>query len=481
MGKLHQIHTSISCSFSLLLTGLLYVWPSYTLEQFKDSHTKLLKAPMTDVESSLLGSLPPLGAIIGTALTGVVIEKFGRQKGGMLLTLPFVVSWAMVDFSSTSTMILIGRFIGGIGCGPSFVYGPMFISEIAEKSIRGTLASVPIAFNCMGVQMSYILGWYLTYRYIVWVNLACSILGMALLMTVTESPVYLLRQNREEDARLAIAHYRGESPESKIVLEELSQLKQQITPAVELIAMNIEYNTKSEEAEKEKLNTDDDSPKIKTRMSPLKLLFLSPSSRRGFIVVGLCLLLQVLMGVLPVQVYAKQIFTQAAPSLSSNFCCVMLAMVLLVGSLSSLVAADKFGRKFLLVTSSILVALCVSSMGIFLQTGIVPPWVTAVLILVYCFFFMFGAGSIPFVLIGECFMPEVQSLATILLLELSWLFNFFILGVFPFMVKYIGIHGSFYTFACCAVFDSLICYFLVPETKGLTRDQIQEKLLRRKK
>ncbi|CAG5054943.1 unnamed protein product [Parnassius apollo] len=329
--------------------------------------------------------------------------------------------------------------------------------------------------------MSYILGWYLTYRYVVWVNLACSILGVALLMTVTESPVYLLRQNREEDARLAIAHYRGESPASKIVLEEVSRLKQQITPAVELIATNIEDNPKRKEAEKEKLNTDDFSPKMQTRMSPLKVLFLSPSSRRAFIVVGLCLALQVMMGMLPVQVYAKQIFTQAAPSLSSHFCSIMLGMVLLVGSLSSLVMTDKCGRKFLLIISSILVALCLSSMGIFMQTDIVPPWVTAVLILVYCFSFMFGAGSIPYVLIAECFMPEVQGLATVLLGEMVWLFNFAIIGVFPFMIKYIGIHSSFYIFACCAVFNSFIAYFLVPETKGLTKDQIQEKVLRRKK
>ncbi|CAG4952206.1 unnamed protein product [Parnassius apollo] len=481
MAKLHQIHTSISCSFSSLLAGLLSVWTSYTLEQFKDSHTKLLKAPMTDVESSLLGSLPSLGAMVGTALTGVVIGKFGRKKGGMLLTLPFVVSWAMIDLSSTSMMILIGRFIGGIGGGTALVYGPMFISEVAEKSIRGTLGSVPVAMYCIGIPMSYVLGWYLTYRYVVWVNLACSILGMALLMTVTESPVYLLQQNREEDARLAIAHYRGESPASKIVLEELSRLKQQTTPAVELIAMNIEDNPKTDKAEKEKLNTDDDFPEMKMRMMPLKLLFLSPSSRRAFIVVGLCIFLQAMMGMVCVQAYAKQIFTQAAPSLSSHFCSVMLGMVLLVGSMSSLVVADKFGRKFLLITSSILVALCLSSMGIFLQTGIAPPWVTAVLILVYCSSFMLGAGSIPYVLIAECFILEVQSLAILLLLEMVWLVNFFVVGVFPFIVKYIGIHGSFYIFACCAVFNSLVSYFLVPETKGLTKDQIQEKLLRRKK
>lgn len=58
--------------------------------------------------------------------------------------------------------------------------------------------AVPMASYCLGVQLSYILGWILTYRYILWVNLACSVLAVVLILTVTESPVYLLRQNREE-------------------------------------------------------------------------------------------------------------------------------------------------------------------------------------------------------------------------------------------------------------------------------------------
>ncbi|CAH2057408.1 unnamed protein product, partial [Iphiclides podalirius] len=480
MGKLQQFHTTISCSFPSLLTGLLYVWPSYTLGLYTASDTVLLSAPMADLESSLLGSLPSLGAMFGTLLVGWIISRFGRQKGGMLLILPFVLSWIIIDFSTSSIAILVARFIGGIGCGSVLVYSPIFISEVAEESIRGTLASVPVATYCLGVQLSYILGWVLSYRYILWVNLACSILAVALIMTVTESPVYLLRQNREEEARLAIAHYRSESPTSKVVLEELSRLKQQITPAVELIEMNNDDNIKSEEAEKEKLNTENHSPEVKAKMSSFKILFTSPSSRRGFMIVNLTLSLQVMMGMVAVQVYAKQIFSQATPSLSSHFCSVMFALVLFIGSVVSLLAADRFGRKFLLITSSISVALCLIAMGLFLQTSIVPPWVTALLILVYCFFFMYGAGNVPYVLMTECFVPEVHSLASALLMEWVWLLNFFIIGVFPFMIKYFGIHGSFYVFACFAILDTLVGLFLLPETKGLTNEQIQEALLRRK-
>ncbi|XP_068624914.1 facilitated trehalose transporter Tret1-like [Battus philenor] len=483
MGKIHQLHTAISCSFASVLTGLLYVWPSYTLGLYTASDTSLLTSPMTDVESSLLGSLPSLGAMLGSVIVGGVISHLGRQKGGMVLVLPFVISWLIIDFTSSTTMILIARFIGGIGCGSVLVFAPIYISEVAEESIRGSLASVPVASYCIGVQLSYIVGWFLSYRYVLWVNLASSILGVALMMTVTESPIFLLRQNREEDAKLAIAHYRGESPSSKIVLEEISRLKQLIMPAVELAAINVvaEDTVKAEESEKEKLNGQSAEPEMTSKISSFKMLYLSPSSRRGFMVVGLSLSLQVMMGMVPVQVYAKQIFSQSAPTLSSHLCSVMFATVILVGSLISLVVADKFGRKMLLIISSVSVALCLVSMGLLLQTGIGPPWITAVLILVYCFFFMFGAGSIPYVLMSECFLPEVQSLASTLLMEWVWLLNFFIIGVFPFMIKYLGIHGSFYAFACFAVTDVCVALFLVPETKGLTNDQIQEALMRRRK
>ncbi|XP_050356143.1 facilitated trehalose transporter Tret1-like isoform X2 [Nymphalis io] len=462
-----------------MLTGLLYVWPSYTLQLYTDKNTTLLSSPMTDLESSLVGSLPSLGAMAGTAIIGWILSVFGRQKGGLIIALPLMISWLMIDMTSSSTLILIARFIGGTSGGAFMVHSPIYVSEVAEESIRGTLASAPITCYCLGVLLSYILGWFFTYRYIIWANIICCLIYVGLMMTVTESPVFLMRQKREEDARMAIAHYRGASLSSKIVMEEFSRLKQQITPAVELIA--VDSDSKADEAEKEKLNNSNDDSEEKPKMSSFKVLFISPSSRRAFTVVGLTLSLQVMMGMVAVQVYAKDIFANAAPSLSSHFCSVMFALVLLSGSLLSALFSDKFGRRVLLVTSSIAVGLCLSGMGVFIQTSILPPWVTAVLILLYCFAFMFGSGSVPYVLLTEAFIPEVQSLASMLLMEWVWLLNFFIVGVFPYMIKFFGVHGSFYSFACFAIIDTIIGLFLVPETKSLTNEQIQEAFLRRRK
>lgn len=78
--------------------GSLNVWPSYTLKLYTDNTTTLLTAPMSEFESSLVGSLPSLGAMLGTGITGVLIDYFGRKRGAMLLILPFIVSLFNVSF-----------------------------------------------------------------------------------------------------------------------------------------------------------------------------------------------------------------------------------------------------------------------------------------------------------------------------------------------------------------------------------------------
>ncbi|CAG9570613.1 unnamed protein product [Danaus chrysippus] len=475
MGKIHQAHTSLTCGLGNMLTGLLYVWPSYTIVHFTKTDTEYLNAPMTEIESSLVGSLPSLGAMAGTVLVGWLMSIFGRQKTGLILAFPMLASWLMIDLTRSSMVILIARFLSGVSGGGFLVHSPIFISEVAEPSIRGTLASAPMTFYCIGILVSYLMGWFLTYRYIIWGNLVCCIVYAALMITVTESPVYLLRQNREEEARLAISHYLGGSVNSKAVLEEFSRLKEQVVPAVELVAKD------PDQSEKQKLNSEinDVEQQTKDKMSPMKMLFVSPASRRAFTTVFLILSLQVMMGMIAVQVYAKDIFTHAAPNLSSHFCSVMFASTLLLGSLINGLLLDKFGRKIPLISSSIATGVCLVGLGFFIQTSIAPAWVTALMILFFCFSFMSGAGSVPYVMLAEMFTSEVQSVASMILMEWVWLLNFLLVGVFPFMIKFLGVHGAFYSFALFALFDCLVAIFVVPETKGLTIDQIQKVLLYR--
>ncbi|XP_075985347.1 facilitated trehalose transporter Tret1-like [Anticarsia gemmatalis] len=479
VGRLRQFHTALAAAAGSLIMGLMNVWPSYTSELYFSNTTTPLSAPMTKAEESLLGSLPSLGAMCGCAIAGVLINSLGRRYGGVVLSLPVFLAWVIISMTSSIRVILAARFLAGISGGASLVLAPIFISEVAEDSIRGTLASSSMFLYCSGTLLSYIIGWALTYRIILFFMMGFSLAATVLIFLVVESPVYFLRQNREEDAKLSIAKYRGVPVTSMLVLDELAKLKQLVMPSVQLVSV-IETDPKALEAEKEKLNSEENDQEVQQSTPSFKLLFVQPASRWAFTVVITVISMQVLMGIVPVQVYAKTVFTETDPSKADMYT-VLFAVFLFFGTGVTGVVADKAGRRVLLIASSALVFVCMIALGYLMQSKIAPPIITVLLILAYCFAFMFGAGSIPYVLLAEAFIPEVQNLASMIIIEWVWFLNFAIIAVFPYMISAFGIYGSFYIFGTMGLINAIFAYMYVPETKGLSNAQIQDLFLSRKR
>ncbi|XP_053618404.1 facilitated trehalose transporter Tret1-like [Plodia interpunctella] len=479
-GKLNQVHTAFAAALGSFIMGLLNVWPSYTAPQLKAENTTLLSTPLTDFQVPLLGSLPSLGAMIGTGVVGLIINKFGRKIGGLAICIPYVLSWTIIEVSRSSMLILAARFISGVGGGAFLAYAPIFISEVAEASIRGALASFPMIAYGLGLLVSYTIGWFFSYHIIIWFNILMSVLVCLLLFTVKESPTFLVRAKRDEEARVSLAAYRGVSASSMVVFEELASLKAQLMPAVQLVSIN-EDPVKSEDGENQKLKLENDAVnEEKPKMSPLKQLFTEPASRRAFTVLAVVITNQVFMGMVPVQVYAKSVFNKADPA-NADLYSVVFALVFLGGCTLSAVIADLAGRKILIILSSVSLALCLVTLGLQMQIKFAPDWVTVFIVMAYCFCFMCGAGSIPYVLLTEIFSPEVQNVASMIIIEWVWFTNFLIIGIFPLLIKLIGMHGIFFTFAGVSILNAALAYIMVPETKGLTSLQIQDLFLRRKK
>ncbi|XP_075985324.1 facilitated trehalose transporter Tret1-like [Anticarsia gemmatalis] len=478
IGRLRQFHAAFASGFGTFLMSVVTVWPSYTSELYMSNTTTPLSAPMTRMEEALLGSLPALGAVAGTVTAGPIVDMFGRKNGGLLLTLPYVLSWAVIAVSSSIKVILAARFLAGLSGGGTLVLVPILVSEVSEDSIRGFLASIPTLQACLGNLLSYMIGWFLPHKMVLWVNVVFAVAGSLLFLLVEESPVFLLKKRRDEDAKKAIARYRGLPTSSRIVQEELFRLKQLVSPGVQYESI-LESGTKAQEAEKnEKINHQDILPQKQT--SSYKTLFLSPASRRAFILVTTLITLQVFMGMVPVQVYLSTVFTETDPTRADMFT-VIFASLQCFASLVIVIAADRTGRRFLQITSSALICLCLTALGFLLQTRVAPSWVTVVVIMLYCFLFVVGAGSIPYVLLAEMFVPEVMNLATTLIIEWMWFTNFVIITIFPYMIEFFGIYGTFYGFAAVSLVNALTSYFILPETAGLSIEQIQEKLLPRRK
>ncbi|XP_026728050.1 uncharacterized protein LOC113494101 [Trichoplusia ni] len=477
-GRLRQVHVAVAGGFGSLIMGSVNVWPSYTSEYYSSNTTTPLSAPMTKGEEALLGSLPSLGAMIGTAIAGFLINRFGRRNGGVILSLPYVLTWAIIGVSTSMKLILASRFFAGIAGGGFLVLTPIFISEVAEDSIRGGLASVAVLLYCLGTFISYMAGWFLTYKYIIWIQLLLSAMGTLLIFLVVESPVYLLKNNRDEEARESMAKFRGVEVTSPVVIKEMTRIRNQLMPAVEMISIT-DTDPKAEEAEKQKLNLEEAMPEVQ-KMSAIKLLFVSPSSRRGFVVVSTVISMQVFMGIVPVQVYSKTVFTETDPA-HTDLYSVIFSILQFFGTLVTTLIADKAGRKILLISSSFLVCISMAGLGVLLQMNSGPAWLIICLIMVYCFSFMTGAGSMPYVLLAEMFITEVQSLASMIIIEWVWFLNFLIIAIFPFLVSLLGIYGVFYIFSIVSLLNAIFSIFFVPETKGLSNEQIQDVLRSRKK
>ncbi|XP_028173098.1 solute carrier family 2, facilitated glucose transporter member 8-like [Ostrinia furnacalis] len=199
-GRAYQILMAVASAAGSLSLGLLYVWPSYTLPMLAASNGTILDAPLTTTEEAMLGALPSLGALVGSALVGMAINTFGRKMANILTTLLYMISWTMIGFTRSITVVLIARFLGGVAGGLTCVITPVYISEVAEDHIRGILASFIVVFYQTGTLTSYFIGWYCSYHAIVWINLAIPIVRILMFLWVPESPVYLMKKNRVENS-----------------------------------------------------------------------------------------------------------------------------------------------------------------------------------------------------------------------------------------------------------------------------------------
>lgn len=91
-------------------------------------------------------------------------------------------------------MLYAGRFFAGIATGASCVIAPMFISEIAETSLRGALGAFFQLFLTVGILFDYVVGALVDWRTFTW---SCAIFPVLLMVTVffiPDSPQFLLRQ-----------------------------------------------------------------------------------------------------------------------------------------------------------------------------------------------------------------------------------------------------------------------------------------------
>ena len=413
--------------------------------------------------TGLMLSIFNIGCAIGGVTLGKTGDMYGRKKGLMMTMIVYIVG-IIIQIAAVKSWVqyFIGRIIAGIAVGSIGVLAPMFISETSPKAIRGTLVSCYQLMITGGIFLGYCTT-YGTYHHYgdsrQWrIPLGLSFawaLFMIFGMTFTpESPRYLVENDRIEEAKQSLAKNNKQDVNSEFVIHE-----------VNILADAIEFEKSAGNATWGELFTG--KPKIFYRL-----------------LVGIVLqTLQQLTGINYFFYYGTTIFK--AVGLDDSFeTSIVFGVINFASTFLALWVVDRFGRRMTLMAGSfgMLVTLV-----IFASIGVKDLYVdgygsearkpvgNAMIFLVCLFIFFFAQtwGACVYVVVSETYPLRIRAKGMAIANCANWIWGFLIGFFTPFITG--AIHFAYgYVFFGCVVFSLVFVFAFVPETKGLSLEDVDE-------
>lgn len=411
---------------------------------------------ITEVQEEVLIGCLSILSLFGSLAGGRTSDIIGRKWTMALAAIIFQTGAATMTLAPSFEVLIIGRFLAGIGIGFGVMIAPIYIAEISPSVTRGSLTSFPEIFINLGILLGYVSNFafsglpeHISWRVMLGVGILPSFFIGAALFIIPESPRWLVMKNRVEEARTVLLKTIDNESE---VEERLAEI---------LLAAGTGSSEKYEE-----------KAVWREMLSP------SPSLRRMLITGFGIQCFQQITGIDATVYYSPEIFQGAGIQDKSK----LLAATVAVGVsktafiLVAIFLIDKLGRKPLLYVSTIGMTVCLFSIGVTLtfigqgQVGI------AMAILFVCSnvaFFSVGIGPVCWVLTSEIFPLRLRAQAAALGAVGNRVCSGLVAMSFLSVTRAISVGGTFFVFSVISAISVLFVYALVPETKGKSLEQIE--------
>lgn len=200
---------------------------SSTLVSINDS---LSNRELTSIDKSIITSATSLFALLTSPFSSILADRLGRKKVILYADILFVAGALLQAACSTVPVMVVGRCIIGAAVGAASFVVPLYIAEIAPAAHRGRLVTTNVVFVTMGQMVAYVVGWLLSsfgppataWRWMVGLGAVPAALQAGLLVTMPDTPRWLIKVGRQEDARAVIAsvHSPGEDVDAIAALIE---------------------------------------------------------------------------------------------------------------------------------------------------------------------------------------------------------------------------------------------------------------------
>ncbi|KAL7277503.1 hypothetical protein ACG7TL_008424 [Trametes sanguinea] len=408
---------------------------------------------------SLVVSILSAGTFLG-ALTGApVADSLGRRIGIMVSCLVFSLGVALQTGAHDLATFVVGRFFAGFGVGLVSTLIPMYQSECSPKWIRGAIVSCYQWAITIGLLLAAVINnatkdrqnhsaWQIS----VSIQFIWAFVLFAGMIWLPETPRWLVKRNRPDDAAKSLSRLRSLPVDDPVVQSELEEI------------------TSALEAER-KIGKNSYIDCFRSTNNKIALRTSTGIALHAW---------HQLAGIYFVSSYGTTFFTSAGiknPFLIS----VAINIVNMGMTLPGMWAVDRFGRRSLLLWGAVIMCICeylVAILGVTISIANLAGQRALIgIVCIYVGTFAATWGPISWVVVGEIFPLNVRAKGISLSTASNWLWNWVLAFVTPYLfnsgkgdaglgVKMFFIWGT--TCAGCIVFT----YFCIPETKGLSLEQI---------
>lgn len=396
-----------------------------------------------------IASCALVGCVIGAMCSGYLSDRLGRKKVLLLSAVLFAVSSAGILLTSGLDLFVFFRIIGGLGIGIASMISPMYITECAPAAIRGRLVSINqlgivsgillIYFVNAGIAGLYDEAWNLHtgWKWMFGSGIIPSVIFLVLLAFVPESPRWLAQTGRTREAEDILARING-AEQAKAEMQEIES-------------------------------------SIHTETSSFAELF-RPGLRTALVIGIILSILSQVTGINAIMYYAPEIFKSTGDGSDSALLqTILVGVVNLLFTIVAIKYVDKAGRKGLLLAGAAGMAICLAIIGGAFYLEAVKGYLVLIAILAYIACFAMSLGPLTFVVIAEIFPNRARGRAMSICLFFLWVAVFVVSQFFPILLESLGSAWVFWIFMVLSIVAFLFVWWLVPETKGKTLEEIEKR------
>lgn len=440
------------------LGGLLFGYDTAVVSGaigFLGEHFRLAELYSPEKAAAMLGwaaSSALVGCFVGVAFAGEINDRLGRRTALIIAAVLFLISAVGSAIPRTLDEFIVYRIIGGLGVGIASMTSPMYIAEISPARHRGRMVSLNQFAIVTGIMVVYFVNYFIEgigdhawdvargWRWMFGSEAIPCVLLLGALFFVPESPRYLTKRGRREQARSVLARVDGPA----FADAEMKEIEAALT---------------------------EESGSLRDLLRP---------GMRTVLVLGVLLaVLQQITGINVMLYYGPEIFKMTGAQMDvALLWTISMGVCMLLFTVVAIWVVDRLGRKPLMLVGAAGMGVCLLATGMAFHLGKTGAWVMP-LILGYIAFFSLSVGPVTWVILSEIFPTKLRGRAMAIATFCLWVANYIVSQTFPMLNENKALvakfnHGfPFWVYSVFCVVLVIVVARMVPETKGRSLEEIE--------